>query len=221
LGGTAGGTFSCLEASAISVVGPDFGSAKNIGQYAGLYIAASAPTTISSNTGVRIGLQSGSGTNRGLWFSSNSTGPGSGICWGDPNDTYIWRGIGGGQLVTPGDWMSRRYRCSSAPTVAAGPGAGTSPPTLTITGSDAGFTVTLIEGTPSATGVIFTVTLGAGSTGSPPRVGLSPKNAATAALGGTSSVYVVSSNTTVTLNSGSAALTAGTTYAWDFVCNFA
>ncbi len=181
--------------------------------------------TATRNIGLRInGITSGgaSAFNAAIHILTTSSGTGTqaGIVIGPSDSTAasFWRGATN-QLLTQGDWMARRYRCSSVPSIAAGAGAGTSP-SIAISGSDAGFTVTLTEGNPSATGVIFTATLGSPSSGAPPRVGISPGNAATAALSGTSVPFVTKSNTTVVLNSGSVALTAGTVYVWDFVCGY-
>lgn len=111
---------------------------------------------------------------------------------------------------------SVHFRCSSIPTIAAGAGAGTTP-TISITGSDQGFSVTLTVGTPSATGNIFTVTFGKTWDTAAPSVTFSAGNANAAALSGTSAPYILDpTTTTMVFVSGSVALTAATTYIWRF-----
>jgi hypothetical protein len=212
------GSGSVFNAQGIKVLAPVPGD-KTFTRYSGLWVDTSSVNTGTIKCGLRIGLQSGASTNYGIWFDSGATSSGQGIVFGGTGDTMLYRGAAG-QLLTPGDWMARRYRCSSVPTVSAGPGAGTSP-IIAISWADTSFSVSLTQGTPSATGVIFTVTMGAPSSGVPARATVSPGNASTAVLSGTSSVYITSTTTTVVLNSGSAALTAGTAYVWHFVCAFA
>ncbi len=104
---------------------------------------------------------------------------------------------------------------SSAPTIAAGAGAGTSP-TISITGTDLAGAVTVTSGsTPSASSVIVTITFN-GSYGTAPYVQLTPANAATALLNGTTMVYVTATTTTFVINAGTVGITPATTYLWNY-----
>jgi hypothetical protein len=104
---------------------------------------------------------------------------------------------------------------SSAPTIAAGAGAGTSPGAITITGTDSAGQISVTTGTlPSISSVICTVTFNA-AYGSTPYVVFSAANGA-AALGA-AVVYAVAPNaSTFTLSSDTTALTAATTYVWNY-----
>jgi hypothetical protein len=178
--------------------------------------AAVAPAGTPANATIQInGAASGATGNYGLWIKDNTASAAAGVVLGFSADASFWRGAAN-QLLTQGDWSTRHYLSSSTPTVAAGAGAGTSP-TISIAGTDHGFTVTLTQGNPSATGTVFTVTWGASWTTSAPAVTVSPGNASTAALSGTSLPYISAvSTTTMTFTSGSVALTAATAYIFRF-----
>jgi hypothetical protein len=165
---------------------------------------------------LRIGAATnGSAQNAAIHINSNSANAGAGIVWGQTYDTFLWRGAAN-QLATPGDLLLRHGLSSSVPSIAAGAGAGTSP-TLTLDRhTDKGFRVTLIQGNPTATGVIFTLTFGASFTVAPACT-YSPSNATAAALGTTSVPFVTTTSTTAVFNSGSVGLVAGSTYVWLFV----
>jgi len=104
---------------------------------------------------------------------------------------------------------------STAPTIANGAGAGTSPGTPTLTGSDAAGQISIITGTlPSVSAVAVTVTFNA-AYGTAPYVVIWPANAAAATLGFLP--YVSSTTTTFTINTGSIALGGSTTYLYNYV----
>lgn len=107
---------------------------------------------------------------------------------------------------------------STAPTTAAGTGAGTSP-TIALTGNDADgqISVTTGTGTPAANAAIVTATFHT-AYGSAPRCVISPANSATDVLGAGLQVYPTSSTTTVVLNSGTTGLAASTAYIWNYIC---
>jgi len=106
---------------------------------------------------------------------------------------------------------------TSAPTIAAGTGAGTSP-TVTVTGSDLGHQVNVTTGTsPTATATVATITFNVAYGSAPKAVVLTPANSVTAALNGTAQVYVDASSTTTTvyvIKVGSGGLAASTAYQW-------
>jgi len=100
---------------------------------------------------------------------------------------------------------------ANAPTVVLGSAAGTSP-SYTITGSELGGRFSVTPGTGATTGLIGTFTLSSGMPSSTFPVLFTPANAATGAI----SKWEASSNsTTFTLNALTA-LTASTTYLWNY-----
>lgn len=102
----------------------------------------------------------------------------------------------------------------TAPTIVAGVGAGTSP-TISITGTDTAFYVSLTTGTTPSTGQIFRVTFGTAFGASPVPIS-DAGNATTQALSGTSRPYVTVNSTILDLNTSGVALAASTAYVWRF-----
>jgi hypothetical protein len=121
-------------------------------------------------------------------------------------------------LATP---LTAPHFCgnSTAPTKAAGTGAGTSPTiTLDSSASDASGYLTVLTGTTPAGTAATIVTLTFSSTyATAPHIALTPHSATAAALGTTTQVWVDSTTGTLVLKSGSAGLTASTTYIWSYV----
>lgn len=107
---------------------------------------------------------------------------------------------------------------TAVPTIAAGAGAGTSPTvTLSATATDLAGVVNVTTGTtPSAAGVVVTITFNF-AYGSAPNILLTPGNSATAALSGATHVYVTSTTTTFVINAGASALAASTAYTWFYM----
>jgi len=118
------------------------------------------------------------------------------------------------------DNKARMYLSSTVSTIAAGTGAGTSP-TISIAGSDQAGVISLTTGSsPSTSATVATITFATVFATTPRCVILTPANAATAALSGTSSVFVLNTDTTTSLwkiTSGSAALTGATAYKWHYL----
>ena len=104
---------------------------------------------------------------------------------------------------------------TSAPTIAAGTGAGTAPTVAVANATDASGLVNITTGTlPTGTNaIIATITFNT-AYGVAPNVILYPANAITATLSGVSMAYVTSTTTTFVLTSGTTALTASTAYSW-------
>lgn len=163
------------------------------------------------------GSASGAQNNLGIWFNTNTSGVANGIVFGVARDTSFWRG-GTGQLLTQGDWSSKHYICSSTPTISAGTGAGTAP-TITISGTDHGFAISVIPGAgPATSATIATITFGATWPGTAPMAVCSEVNAATASLAVAARPFISTiSTTTLTFKSNGTALTAGVLYQWRFV----
>jgi hypothetical protein len=106
-------------------------------------------------------------------------------------------------------------RTASAPAIAAGTGAGSSP-TIAIAGSDSSGQITLTTGSsPATSATIATVTFNAVFPNTP-YVILTAANAAAAALTGATQVYAASTTSAMTVTSGSTALTASTQYIWNY-----
>lgn len=100
----------------------------------------------------------------------------------------------------------------SAPTIAAGAAAGSSP-TISIAGTDAAGQITLTIGTTPLTGVLATVTFNLAYISAPyPNFCAVNGNAAGAAI----AVYVTSTTTTLVLNTSSV-LVAGQQYIWNYM----
>ena len=106
---------------------------------------------------------------------------------------------------------------STPPSITAGASAGTSP-TVSVTGTDLAFSITITTGTsPAASGVIATVTFNT-AYGSSPKKHVTPTNASAASLSGANMVYPTSTTTTFVLNANTTALSASTTYTFDVIC---
>jgi len=105
----------------------------------------------------------------------------------------------------------------SAPTIAAGTGAGTSP-TVSITGTDLAGYIDVTTGTlPALSAIVATITFNATYGAAPKTVLLTPANVNSAALNGLGMVYVNQAGitaTTFSITAGATALTAATAYKW-------
>jgi hypothetical protein len=106
----------------------------------------------------------------------------------------------------------------TAPTMAAGAAAGTSPTCTTVTGHNAAGVVTCTTGTaPVASGVLATVTFNGTLGVAPQGCRVMARNAAAAAAATT--VYTTAPTTTTwTISVGATALTASTAYSWSYEC---
>lgn len=105
----------------------------------------------------------------------------------------------------------------NTPTIAAGTGAGTSP-TVSVVGTDTAGTITITTGTsPTANATIATITFAGGAYNSAPYVSLTPSNKAAATLSGANMPFPSSTTTTFVLTSSTTALTAATTYTFNYL----
>lgn len=171
----------------------------------------------TNNYGIRLApAVNGVTRNYGIWFASNDANTGSGIVFGASGDAVIYRGATA-QLYTPGDWMTRHYLCNSTPTISVGASSGTAP-SVSITGTDHGFTVTLTTGTTAtANGILFTVTWGAPWTSLAPSVTWSAGNSTTNELAvGTIPYISTVTATAMAFKAGTVALADATTYVFRF-----
>jgi hypothetical protein len=140
--------------------------------------------------------------------------------------TDIWQVTKNDQSVYwANDKLGRPYSKNTTATIAAGAGAGTTP-TVSVAGTDVNGVVTVTTGTtPGASAVVATVSFSvaltqAGTNTIPKTVILTPANAAASALSGAGKVWADSAAlaaASFTLNSGSVALTAATTYKWYYL----
>jgi hypothetical protein len=114
-------------------------------------------------------------------------------------------------------------RAAAIPTIAAGVGAGTAPGAVTIVAgsTDLSGTITIGTGTsPTAFGVVATITFNVPYTGTVPHCILYPVTTNAAQLGA-GPVFLPLSAITLTgfnINSTTPALAASTTYSWEYIC---
>jgi hypothetical protein len=114
-------------------------------------------------------------------------------------------------------------RTAAIPTIAAGVGAGSSPGAVTIVAgsTDLSGTITIGTGTsPTAFGVVATITFNVAYTGTVPHCILYPVTTNAAQLGA-GPVFLPLSGITLTgfnINSTTPALAASTTYSWEYIC---
>lgn len=105
---------------------------------------------------------------------------------------------------------------STAPTIAAGTGAGTTPTVALTNATDLSGRVDVTTGTlPVAASTVVTITFNT-AYGQAPNILLTPANAATALLSGITMVFVTSTTTTFVITAGSTGLVAATAYRWFF-----
>lgn len=106
---------------------------------------------------------------------------------------------------------------TSAPTIAAGAGAGTSP-TVSIAGNDISGEISVTTGTlPTVSAVVATITFNVAYTAAP-YVVLQASNASTGLLAGAAKSYVGSrSTTTFTVDAGATGLVGSTAYKWTYI----
>jgi hypothetical protein len=106
---------------------------------------------------------------------------------------------------------------STAPSVAAGAGAGTTPTVTLSNATDISGLINLTTGTTptGANAVILTITFNA-AYGVAPNIVLTPANDATASLPSNTVVFATSTTTTLVITSGAQPLTASTDYKWFF-----
>jgi trimeric autotransporter adhesin len=159
-----------------------------------------------------------------LLYVSQTNTPGVGVT-GTNTSGQLLQGAGGGSPTwtsTPGSGtaltsVTANHQLSggSTPSIAAGAGAG-STPTVSITGTDsAGYISVLTGGSPTASAVVATITFNVAYGATPRAVIIAPASSNEAILGGNANVWADQggvSTTVFTLNVGSTALAATTTY---------
>jgi hypothetical protein len=105
----------------------------------------------------------------------------------------------------------------AAPTLTAGAGAGTTP-TVSVSGTDTNGVISVTTGTtPGTSATVATITFAAAFAATPKSIFLTPANSGAAALSGDRAVWADAGNLSVngfTLNVGTSALAASTTYKW-------
>lgn len=124
-----------------------------------------------------------------------------------------------GNITSTGNLSGYHYiGTKSIASSTLGTGAGTGATSTLTSCTDAAGTISITTaGTPAGSNAtVITLTFGT-AYGTTPHVVLSPKNAATAALGTTTQVFPGASTTVMTITGGSAGLTTATLYAWDYI----
>jgi hypothetical protein len=112
---------------------------------------------------------------------------------------------------------------TGSPTLISDAGAGTGPTSSILSGANdgAGWVSVKVGTSPTASAGVVTIKFGS-TYGTIPRCGLNPANAAASALSGASAAYITQTGSTTALfviTSGSTALTAGSTYVWEWSCS--
>jgi len=182
-----------------------------IGTYAGAYVNAGTVTAnTTGNQSVLIGTRAenlSNGDTNEIAIGYQVTGNGSNTV--TIGNASVTNNYFKGAINVP-----HMVGSSSAPTIAAGTGAGTSP-TVSVSGNDLIHKVTITTGTGSAaSAIVGTITFNS-AYASAPKISLTPANAAAAALNGTAQVYVDDASTSTTayvIKVGSGGLTDATTY---------
>lgn len=106
---------------------------------------------------------------------------------------------------------------STAPTIAAGTGAGTGPTVSVSNATDLSGIINVTTGAlPTAAATVVTITFNVGY-GVAPNIQLFPGNAETALLSGVTMVFVTSTTTTFVITAGSTGLVAATAYKWYYI----
>lgn len=220
--GTANEIVVTPGAGSITLSTPQAIATSSAPQFASLGIG----TGFSSST---YYVSSGGTTSKSLmrWPTGAApTTPVSGDFWRTTgNGLFFYDGATAQQLpflATTNTWTGVNkfldfYATSTVPTQVAGTGAGTTP-TISIVGNNMDGRITITTGAlPTASGVVTTITM-SGSFAYPTSTTciLEPGNALTAALSGTSQVFVTGTTTTFVITAGTVGLVAATTYIWNY-----
>lgn len=186
----------------------------------GIDIKAQTGGAATNNIGLRIATPTGGTNNFAQQFVASTVAAG-GISFGTDTTpaTNLYR-TAAGRLQTDAQLTALHFLCGSAiPTAVAGTGAGTGP-TITVTAlsTDMGMQITVLTGTaPAAAGNIFVLTYATAFPNALTAVVFSPRNTNAAALNNTTAPFIsAEAASNFTFRAGSAALTATTTYIWNF-----
>ena len=172
--------------------------------------AFSSPTLAASNTGVTYPVAA-------TVFINAAPTAGTNLTITNPYSLYVnGPSYSNGNITAPGNTtitFSHFVGNTSAPGIAGGSGAGSSP-TVGIVGTDQSGLITITAGTvPSASATVATITYTfAYPTNSFPV--LTPANSAAALLSGVTMVYTTGSTTNFVITSGTSALTSTVQYKW-------
>lgn len=178
------------------------------------YQSASGVTSLVTGnitTTPKVLVQTGNGTVSAAPVWTTPVGTGSPVLSTSPTVAGTWTFT----VVSSTTVSSARLRTTgTAPTIAAGTGAGTTPTIAIVAGStNQSGQITLTAGTPTVTGIIGTITFNGTLSPAPMSVVLMPGNAATALVVAT--IFCTTPTTTTwTFSTGATALIAGGSYAW-------
>lgn len=206
----------------LTLAGTD-SSTLNIGTGGTLAASAfSVPTTILGNAGTATALATARAIN-GVNFDGTAaititaaagTLSGSTLASGVTGSSLTSVSTLGTLTVSGAATLNHLVGSSTAPTIAAGAGAGTSP-TVAVTGTDVAGKVSITAGVAaSASSIIATITFNTAFAGAP-YVQLTPANANAALLSGVTMVYLTSTTATFVINAGTTGLSAGA-YVWNY-----
>ena len=131
--------------------------------------------------------------------------------------------IGGNTIVTgsitsSSDIVAKHIKGNSGtPSITTQPGAGTSPTSISVVGTDMSGYITLTTGSsPSINSTLATIGYSSAFSTAPVVV-ITPANAATASLVAAQAVWVNIATANFTINTNATALAAGTIYKWNYV----
>lgn len=134
----------------------------------------------------------------------------------DDGTTLTYNGSGGAAASFIG--VGQLSLTGSTPTIANGVGAGTSPGTPTITGTNGAGVITVITGSATPTGAILaTITDNGTLSVAPESCQIFPRNAA-ASLQSNFVFTTAPTTTSWTISVGASAVTASSTLIWSFIC---
>jgi hypothetical protein len=194
-------------------------NAQNSGQMITNFSGTNSNTSTTSSAAISLSTAFFGGNNSTVTVATLCGGPGA----------FWWRLNGEAGTVDPGACIDKQYNLrvkemlvpwGTAPAIADGAAAGTSPgtPTITAGSADMAGVLTVTTGTASASSAtLATITFSATLNYAPKGCTLFPRNAVSAAASAT--VYTTApSTTTWTIAVGTSALTDSTAYSWSYSC---
>lgn len=185
---TAGGTRTAITGSGVTSVGTFSGSSQSNGASISSNTITFGPADVSNPGMVTTGSQSFNG---GKTFNNSATF------------------VANAQVL-------HVVSTNTSGTVTAGTGAGTSP-SVSFTGVDQTGAITVTTGTlPTGSGATIVTFTYSGTFPTNTFPIITPANATTAALSGVTMVFAAGTATNFTINAGTTALSAATTYKWNY-----
>jgi hypothetical protein len=174
------------------------------------------PIRVINNSSHTITLSGSLMTTAGVSTSSTTVATGTTLelVW---DGTYWYQERGSSTAGSSTTSTNLLSRTSVIPTAVIGSGAG-SGASVVMQGTDASGEIAVTTGTsPAAQGTVATITFNTAFATTPFPI-LSPASNTTANLQATTPAFATATTTALTITSGNTALTAGTTYVWNYHC---